>query len=460
MLAEGGAMGKRGGGVGGPRSGQQSKITGFLRKTEAKLAEGSPGKVEGDRPRSPLDNMTNRREPVIASPEVKLKEEEFIDKTPEINPNKRRSKIKLKRTVVAGGGQGEESKFKRKLEGEEEKLPSSPVFKKKKIDSNLSKVVVVKEILTENVVLAKVKTEGEVLTEVKAESEILTKVKTEACSEGGTAALDVDDDNELWGDFDESEVTSSEVKAAKVEEDDGDMWGDFEDEFEVEGEAAAEETPGSRVGRHRVVAVAPGEGGVQVELLSSHSPPLRRHLSLRHSWATTALQEGDNVHLEAAWDAQGTAVIDDQQGLLVVHPDTLISSTTVVSALFCMRKAVLAEKFKGVEGPSRVMLLGTVVHELMQEVLRHQSFQRSQMLQLLTGILAAPRMMADLATIGMSEGDMRKEVEPFLRHIQYFVDRFLLGRQVERPKAEGEEKKGQGREGVQCPNCLIKITPM
>ena len=71
MLAEGGAMGKRGGGVGGPRPGQQSKITGFLRKTEAKLAEGSPGKVEGDRPRSPLDNMTNRREPVIASPDVK-----------------------------------------------------------------------------------------------------------------------------------------------------------------------------------------------------------------------------------------------------------------------------------------------------------------------------------------------------------------------------------------------------
>jgi hypothetical protein len=34
-------------------------------------------------------------------------------------------------------------------------------------------------------------------------------------------------------------------------------------------------------------------------------------------------------------------------GMLVVNPDHLVSGTSVVSALFCLRKAVLAEKFKG-----------------------------------------------------------------------------------------------------------------
>jgi hypothetical protein len=33
--------------------------------------------------------------------------------------------------------------------------------------------------------------------------------------------------------------------------------------------------------------------------------------------------------------------------MLVVNPDHLVSGTSVVSALFCLRKAVLAEKFKG-----------------------------------------------------------------------------------------------------------------
>ena len=39
-------------------------------------------------------------------------------------------------------------------------------------------------------------------------------------------------------------------------------------------------------------------------------------------------------------------VIDDMNGLLVVNPDMLISGTSIVSTLFCMRKAVLNERFK------------------------------------------------------------------------------------------------------------------
>ena len=53
-------------------------------------------------------------------------------------------------------------------------------------------------------------------------------------------------------------------------------------------------------------------------------------------------------------------------GLLVVNPDMLVSGTSIVSTLFCMRKAVLNERFKGQDGPSRSMLIGTLVHELLQ----------------------------------------------------------------------------------------------
>lgn len=43
-------------------------------------------------------------------------------------------------------------------------------------------------------------------------------------------------------------------------------------------------------------------------------------------------------------------IVDDLRGLLVVRPDTLVSGTSIVSTLFCMRKAILNEKFKGLEG--------------------------------------------------------------------------------------------------------------
>lgn len=54
-----------------------------------------------------------------------------------------------------------------------------------------------------------------------------------------------------------------------------------------------------------------------------------------YSYATV----GDIVHvLDASTDSAGVYHITDETGLLVINPDFLVSSTTVVSSLFCMRK--------------------------------------------------------------------------------------------------------------------------
>ena len=177
-----------------------------------------------------------------------------------------------------------------------------------------------------------------------------------------------------------------------------------------------------------------------LSLESCHEVPLLRTVTLRQSWATTAVCEGDKVHLEVDWQDGACGVVEDSKGTIVVQPDMLVSSTAVVSALFCMRKAVLAEKFKGMEGGNRVMLLGTIVHELLQEVLKHKAYKRPEILKALDVILAAPKILGDLVSIGMSEVDMRKEVEPFVRHIQYFVDKFILGKIVAKPEDEGGKK--------------------
>jgi DNA replication factor Dna2 len=41
---------------------------------------------------------------------------------------------------------------------------------------------------------------------------------------------------------------------------------------------------------------------------------------------------------------------------MVLHPDHLLSGTSIVSSLFCMRKAVLNERFKGLEGRYSVVV--------------------------------------------------------------------------------------------------------
>lgn len=74
------------------------------------------------------------------------------------------------------------------------------------------------------------------------------------------------------------------------------------------------------------------------------------------------------VHQEswvAADDGIVHCVIDDGDGsLFVLHPDMLISGTSISSALRCPRQAMLQDK--GVGSPSRAACLGTLMHELAQ----------------------------------------------------------------------------------------------
>lgn len=85
---------------------------------------------------------------------------------------------------------------------------------------------------------------------------------------------------------------------------------------------------------------------------------------------------GDDVHIHADWyesfdenfENYDLAIIDRQSGLIVVKPDLLVSGTSVVASLFCQRKAVLSERFRGIEPTNQVMLNGTVVHRLLQKV--------------------------------------------------------------------------------------------
>lgn len=51
---------------------------------------------------------------------------------------------------------------------------------------------------------------------------------------------------------------------------------------------------------------------------------------------------------------------------MIVEPYTLISSTALSQSIFCPRKALLADRFRGGGGTNDAMFLGTVVHEMFQ----------------------------------------------------------------------------------------------
>lgn len=50
------------------------------------------------------------------------------------------------------------------------------------------------------------------------------------------------------------------------------------------------------------------------------------------------LEAGDLVHIIGEFDKKGRIDITDGENFIIVHPDHLISGTSVVSGLYCMRR--------------------------------------------------------------------------------------------------------------------------
>lgn len=78
---------------------------------------------------------------------------------------------------------------------------------------------------------------------------------------------------------------------------------------------------------------------------------------------------GDIVSIKARYDSDTSRwCVDDNNGFIIKHPDILVTGTTIVGSLFCRRQAVLNYLFPGVDSKNSSMLVGSLVHELLQDV--------------------------------------------------------------------------------------------
>ena len=69
--------------------------------------------------------------------------------------------------------------------------------------------------------------------------------------------------------------------------------------------------------------------------------------------------------------------IDDNDGLLVINPDILLSGTSIVGSVFCKRRAILSERFSGFDPVPIAMLLGTVIHDTFGKVLSARNYSEA-----------------------------------------------------------------------------------
>lgn len=83
------------------------------------------------------------------------------------------------------------------------------------------------------------------------------------------------------------------------------------------------------------------------------------------------------------------AKIDNENGLLVQHPDMLISPTRIADAIGCVRRGVISERGKALGGFSKPAVLGN---------LRHSFIEVTRVLNVMLMILILCSVISHLST--------------------------------------------------------------
>ncbi|PAA70867.1 hypothetical protein BOX15_Mlig016069g1, partial [Macrostomum lignano] len=143
------------------------------------------------------------------------------------------------------------------------------------------------------------------------------------------------------------------------------------------------------------------------------------------SWSETRLNTGDTVQIvlspETPWQPDHPELsVTDQQNYFVLLPDQLLSATAVVASLGCVRRSVLDSMYTSLEGENKVMLLGSVVHQLFQDLLvRHQTapVTEASASAAAAQLVNSGQLVQQLAALGLSESELLAEVSQFVKHI-------------------------------------------
>ncbi|KAK3669509.1 DNA replication endonuclease-helicase Dna2 [Recurvomyces mirabilis] len=116
----------------------------------------------------------------------------------------------------------------------------------------------------------------------------------------------------------------------------------------------------------------------RVVLAEHHRTSKPTAITLRDSWSlSTIVNVGNIVHvaeipgLPTSADPPGQITIGDHENsaLLIIHPDSMLSATTVGDSFDCVRKAVFKEHIKATSEANTGMVYGSILHEVFQQAL-------------------------------------------------------------------------------------------
>lgn len=161
----------------------------------------------------------------------------------------------------------------------------------------------------------------------------------------------------------------------------------------------------------------------QVLIIQADGSKSFKTVHLRGSWFDTPATSKSYVHIIGEFSSQGRCIIDDAENLLILHPDQLISSTVVADSFGCMRRAVLQDRVKATSEASPPLVYGTLLHEIFQEALLVNKWDRPFLTSVIESI--TERHVEDLYTIKVSMALAREHLESKMAELSYWATAFV-----------------------------------
>ncbi|KAL0867715.1 hypothetical protein ABMA27_008447 [Loxostege sticticalis] len=225
-------------------------------------------------------------------------------------------------------------------------------------------------------------------------------------------------------------------KALDFGQEDG--FGDFVDEWELNDieEETVEDLDLTVMQRCEVLNVIRHPTSLELKLKNTNNN--RGTCFVEGFWLDTPISEREILSILASRDDSGKFSVSNTAGLIVLRPDHLVSSTSVVAGVFCKRKAVLQERWRGIDSANSAMTIGTLIHELVQKALT-QNIQNIQQLS-----KEADRIIKEsiqlLYDAGLSEDEVRTDMQAYIQPLAEFMQTYLAKKP---PSSAPQNKKGK-----------------
>ncbi|CAK7230146.1 DNA replication endonuclease-helicase Dna2 [Sporothrix eucalyptigena] len=173
-----------------------------------------------------------------------------------------------------------------------------------------------------------------------------------------------------------------------------------------------------------------------------------RAVHLRGDWFDTSAAIKAYVHVLGEFDSSGMCVVDNDHGMLILHPDQLVSSTVVADSFNCTRRAVLQDRVKASGEMSLPLVYGTLLHEIFQEALIANKWGH----EFLSGAVdtTIQKHLEELYTIKVDVATAREYLLTRTRELRNWADLFIQPR----PKPGA---MAVGRNNEQVNMCVSKL---